>query len=160
MGHAADVAVSTASKALGSLGGIITGPAGVCAAIENFARPFIYTTAVPPAQCAAIVKALDVIGREPERRERLVAISRRVREGLRERGWDAAPFDTDPTPIVPLVVGESERAVELAERLREAGFDAPAIRPPTVAPGTARVRLSLHAGLTDGEVAGLLRVLG
>jgi 8-amino-7-oxononanoate synthase len=158
-GHPSDIVVSTASKALGSLGGIVSARAIVCEAIENFARAFIYTTAVPPTQAAAIDAALDVIRDEPERRERLATISRRLRSGLRAQGWPVAPFETDPTPIVPLVVGESEMAIGLSMRLRDAGFAAPAIRPPTVAPGSSRVRLSLHADLTDDQIDRLLAVL-
>ena len=158
-GHIADITVSTASKALGSLGGIVAAPGCVCESIENFARAYIYTTAVPPTQAAAIDAALDVIGSEPQRRERLAAISRRLRASLQVSGWPVAAFETDPTPIIPLIVGESERAIELAGRLRDAGFNAPAIRPPTVAPNAARVRLSLHAQLSDDQLDQLLNAL-
>ncbi|MCB9848241.1 MAG: 8-amino-7-oxononanoate synthase [Phycisphaeraceae bacterium] len=159
LGHLADIAVATASKALGALGGLITAPALVCEAIENFARAHIYTTAVPPAQAAAIDAALDVLRDEPDRRERLTAITRRVRGALAAQGWPVAPSETDPTPIIPLIVGDPERAVALATKLHDAGIAAPAIRPPTVPPGTARVRLSLHAALTDDDLEHLCKAL-
>ena len=158
-GHVADVAVSTASKALGSLGGVVTASETVCAIIENFARAYIYTTAVPPTQAAAIDSALDIIEAEPERRERLASISRRVRDELRQQGWPVAPYESDPTPIVPLIVGQSERAIELSMLLHEQGFNAPAIRPPTVAPGAARVRLSLNTRLTDEDIPRLMKAI-
>lgn len=158
-GHVADIAISTAGKALGSLGGVITGPREVVEAIDNFARPFIYSTAVPPTQLACIDAALDVLRDEPGRRRRLQEIIESVRTRLREQGWPVADAATDPTPIVPLITGDVEAAQSLARRLRERGLHAPAIRPPTVARGAARVRLSLHAGLTDGEIDRLLDAL-
>ncbi len=156
-GHIADIVVSTASKALGAQGGIITAGQTVAETINNFARSHIYTTAIAPAQAAAIDAALDIIEQEPQRRERLTQITRRVRNQLAEQGWPVAPFDTDPTPIIPLITNESEAAIELARHLEDHGFAAPAIRPPTVAPGSARVRLSLHAGLTDDEIDRLIK---
>ncbi len=158
-GHAADIVVSTASKALGSLGGIVTSTESVCSIIDNFARAYIYTTAIPPSQAATIDAALTVIESEPERRERLGMLSRRLRDGLRGQGWQVAPYEIDPTPIIPLITKDSERAIELAAHLSETGFSAPAIRPPTVAPGAARVRLSLSATITDDELSKLLESL-
>ncbi|MEC9374034.1 MAG: aminotransferase class I/II-fold pyridoxal phosphate-dependent enzyme, partial [Planctomycetota bacterium] len=158
-GHVADVIVSTASKALGSLGGIISGPHEAIAAIHNFARSHIYSTAPPPTQAAAIGAALEVIHNEPQRRERLAALVRRVRESLREAGWDVEIQTEHPTPIIPLIVGGADEAIALAAQLREQGFFAPAIRPPTVAPNTARVRLSLHCDLSDEELGRLVEVV-
>ncbi|MEM8834434.1 MAG: 8-amino-7-oxononanoate synthase [Planctomycetota bacterium] len=156
--HRADVVVSTASKALGSLGGIVSGTGVVIESLVNFARGFVYSTGVTPTQVAAIGAALDVVRAEPDRRARLRAISGRVRGAALSAGF-AVPASREPTPIVPLVVGEAERAVRLAGRLREAGVFAPAIRPPSVAPGSARVRLSLHAGLTDQQIACVERAI-
>jgi len=152
-----DVTVSTASKALGGLGGIVTAAEPVIQTLVNRARPFIYSTAVPPAQAAALNAALDVIEQEPERRRRLTSLNQRLRKGLRAVGWAVAD---DPAPIVPLVVGEDQAAVALAGRLEEAGFWAPAIRPPTVAPGAARVRVTLRADLEDGDVDRLIAAVG
>lgn len=145
-----DVVVSTASKALGGLGGIVTAQKVVIDTLINHARSFIYTTAAPPAQVAAIGAALDVIENEPQRRRRLHNLSRRVREALKLPGQ---------TPVIPVIVGPPEAAVALSQRLHDAGFYAPAIRPPTVAPGSSRVRLSLRADLEDGDVDRLLNVL-
>lgn len=154
--HLADITISTASKALGALGGLVTGPRLVIDWLVNAARPFIFTTAAPPPQIAAIDAALDLVEREPQRRRRLSDLVRNVRAGLRAAGVEVR---SDPTPIIPIVVGVAERAVALADFLRARGIEAPAIRPPTVAPSTARVRLSLHCELSDEDVQRLCRAV-
>lgn len=158
-GHLADICVSTASKALGSLGGVITGPRLVIDAIVNFARPFIFTTAVPPTQLAAIDAALDVVQAEPDRRRRVADMAHALREALANKGWPTEALGDDPTPIIPLIVGDAESAIELAATLERAGFDAPAIRPPSVPKGTSRVRISVHAGLTEPELQRLVAAI-
>ncbi|MFA7237389.1 MAG: 8-amino-7-oxononanoate synthase [Phycisphaeraceae bacterium] len=152
----ADVAISTASKALGSLGGIVTGPQVVIDTLINRARSFIYTTAVPPTTVAAIDAALDVLRDEPHRRSRLGDLSAHVRGELNFRGWHV-PMDN--TPIIPLIVGSAEAALALSQQLEQAGLLVPAIRPPTVPPNTARLRLSLRCDLTDDDVQHLLDAL-
>ena len=149
--------VSTASKALGGLGGLVTGSRDLVDLLTNAARPLIYTTAAPPAVAAAIEAAVAVVRAEPHRRERLLAIGTRLRLALAAAGW---PVAMDPTPIVPLLCGTNAAALALSVRLRTAGFLAPAIRPPTVPPGTARVRLSLRCDLKDGEVERLIEAVG
>lgn len=148
-----DVTVSTASKGMGSLGGIITASRLVIDTLINSARSFIYTTAVPPTQVAAIDAALDVIRDEPDRRLRLREIAKQVRSALRAIGFAVSD---DPTPIVPLITGSPESALALAEHLEASGILAPGIRPPTVAPNSSRVRLSLRADLTDSQLDHLL----
>ena len=154
---AIDVTVSTASKALGSMGGIISSRREVIEMLVNAARSFIYTTAVPPTQAAAVEAALDVVRDEPQRREQLHGLSRNLRSGLRAGGWRVAD---DPTPIVPLVVGEASAALRLADRLERAGFFAPAIRPPTVPPGASRVRIALRTDLLDEDIERLIETIG
>ncbi len=154
-----DIVVSTASKALGGLGGIVTAPQLVIDALVNRARPFIYSTAVPPAQAAVIDAALDVLRDEPHRRLRLLELSARVRANLPPRFELPTPDPRPPTPIIPLIVGSSEAALALSAHLESQGILAPAIRPPTVPPGRARVRLSLRCDLTDQDVDRLLRAL-
>ncbi|MEM9881422.1 MAG: 8-amino-7-oxononanoate synthase [Planctomycetota bacterium] len=146
------VTVSTASKALGGLGGIVTASRLVIDTLVNRARPLIYSTAVPPAQAAALAAALDVVADEPHRRRRLTELSTRLRQRLTAAGWPGLPPEALPTPIVPLHVGEIDAALTLQEQLEAVGILAVAIRPPTVAPGTARVRLSLRADLTEEEL--------
>ena len=162
-----DVVVSTASKALGSLGGIVTARRAVIDTIVNLARPFIFSTGVPAAQAAAISAALEVLKDEPWRRERLLSLSRDVHDAVIAQGWPSAgganthAFTSarPPTPIVPLVVGSPERALALSSFLAGRGLHAPAIRPPTVAPRASRVRLSLRADLGDADVRRLLEAL-
>ena len=146
-----DVVVSTASKALGGLGGIVTARREVIDTLINGARSFIYTTGVPPAQVAVIAAALDVIAKEPWRRHRAIELAGRLRDQL--------GMDEGLTPIVPIACGSAENALEMAGRLEKAGFFAPAIRPPTVAPGSARVRLSVGAEIEDDDVNRLCQVL-
>jgi len=153
---AIDVTISTASKALGSLGGIVTADRLVIDTLINTARGFIYTTAAPPTQVAAIDAALDVIRDDPARRSRLRDIVRHVRTELRSLGFTIAD---DPTPIIPLITGSTESALELAAHLESRGILAPAIRPPTVPPNTSRVRLSLRADLTDYDLDRLLNCI-
>lgn len=152
-----DLTMSTASKALGSLGGIVTGSRAVIDTLINRARPLIYTTAGPASQPAAIAAALDIVQHEPHRRARLRDLSQTVRAGLRERGWSVTE---DPTPIIPLVTGDNAAALALAKRLRDAGVLGVAIRPPTVPPGAARVRLSLRADLDDADTTALFAAVG
>jgi len=141
-----DVVISTASKALGSLGGIITAKQQVIDILINRARPFIYTTGAMPAQVAAIDAALDVIYDEPQRRERVLQLAGRVQK-------DAL------TPLIAVVTGETQTSLALSNYLRKQGFYAPAIRPPTVAPGSARVRISLRADLEDQHIDRLIDAL-
>lgn len=159
---AGGVVVSTASKALGSLGGLITSSQPVIDLLINQARSFIYSTAVPPAQAAAIDAAIDVVRDEPQRRKRLQALSMHARDSLLQRGWPILlqAAQQPPSPIIPLIVGEPSSALTLASRLESKSIFAPAIRPPTVAPGSARVRISLNAELTDDELERVLDAVG
>ena len=149
-----DVAVSTAGKALGGMGGIITARRHVIDYLITRARPFIYTTAVPPAQVATACAALDLLVDEPHLRLRLVELCERVRHQLRPSGLVTVVTKT-PTPIIPLIAGTPAAASDLSLHLESEGFYAPAITPPTVARGSSRVRLSLRADLTDDDVDGL-----
>lgn len=145
-----DIVISTASKALGSLGGMVSGPGVVIQTLVNKARPFIYTTAGAAMQPAIINAALDVIENEPWRRQRVLQLATQLRQAL------GMSNDGVVTPIVPLVAGTSSAALVLARQLDAAGFYAPAIRPPTVAPGSARVRLSLRADMEDAQMSRLI----
>jgi 8-amino-7-oxononanoate synthase len=124
--------------------------------VVNTAGAFIYTTATPPAACAAALAALNIIEREPQRKAHLLALAERLRTTLSERGWDLADSQSQ---IVPLVVGSTERALALAAHLEADGLLAPAIRPPTVPVGRGRVRISLCADHTREDVDRLLASL-
>ncbi|MDX1564610.1 MAG: 8-amino-7-oxononanoate synthase [Phycisphaeraceae bacterium] len=152
-----DVTVCTASKALGSLGGIVCGPAVVIQTLINQARPLIYSTAVPPTQVAAIEAALDLIADQPQRRTKLAALGMILRQRLKHAGWSVR---MDPTPIVPVEVTTAAAALELSDRLAEAGFEVPAVRPPSVPRGGSRLRISLRSDLDESEVVRLAETIG
>jgi 8-amino-7-oxononanoate synthase len=140
--------VLTLSKTLGSMGGAVTGSRSLVDLLVNRARPFIFTTGLSPADAAAARAALAVV-RSPEGRvlrDRLRAHTERLISG-------------HPSPIVPVIVGTEHDAVAASEALLQQGLLVPAIRPPTVAPGTSRLRIALSAAHTDEMVDHLLGVL-
>jgi 7-keto-8-aminopelargonate synthetase-like enzyme len=151
-----DVTIGTLSKALGSLGGFVAGPRVAMEALINSARPFIFTTALPPACAAAALAALAIVETEPARRTRVLAVAAYVRQELRRMGYDCGD---SATPIIPVILGDSEEALRAATALRERGIYIPAIRPPTVPPNSARLRISLMATHTEGHVERLLAAL-
>jgi 8-amino-7-oxononanoate synthase len=150
------VRVGTLSKALGSLGGFVAGSRRLVDHLVNHARTQIYSTALPPAAAAAARAALAVVEAEPWRRERVFALAARLRGALRGAGLDVGPADG---PIVPVLVGEPGRALDLAARLADAGLFVPAIRPPTVPAGTSRLRISVTAAHADEDIDALIAAL-
>jgi 8-amino-7-oxononanoate synthase len=150
------IKVGTLSKALGSQGGFVCGPGRLARYLINHARPYIFSTALAPASAAAARRAVAVVGQEPGRRQHVLALARQLGAGLRELGFAIGPGCCQ---IVPVLVGASEAAVALSARLQEQGLLVPAIRPPSVPPGTARLRISLTAGHTEADVGQLLDAL-
>jgi len=152
-----DVKVGTLSKALGSLGGFVAGSRRLVNWLINRARPLIYSTSLPPSAAAAATQALEILQLEPWRRARLTTLAASLREALPTLGLpDAGPGG----PIVPVVLGEPEAALDRAARLLERGCLVPAIRPPTVPEGTARLRISLTAAHTSEDLETLIAALG
>ena len=149
--------VGTLSKALGGIGGFVAASRAVCDLIVNRGRSFIYTTALPAAACEAARAALKIVREEPERRRRVLALAERLRKALADKGFDTGGSETQ---IVPVLVGAPERALALAAALLERGIFCPAIRPPTVPPGTSRLRVSLTAEHTEEDVERLVQKLG
>ena len=141
--------VSTFGKALGLYGAFVAAPRPIIEYLVNTCRSFIFSTAVPPLMLSAIQAALDILEREPERRERVLSLANRLRRQLREHGLDTLK---SAGPIVPVIVGQNQEAVAAAQRLQDQGLDVRAIRPPTVAPGTSRLRISVHANHRDEDV--------
>jgi 8-amino-7-oxononanoate synthase len=150
------VKVGTLSKALGAQGGFVCGGRRLIDYLVNFARPYIFSTALAPPLAAAAREAVAVAIAEPERRRRVLALAEQLRTGLEALGQPANPSRCQ---IVPLIVGEAAAAVRLSERLAECGLLVPAIRPPSVPEGTARLRISLTAGHTEEDVRRLLAAL-
>lgn len=151
------VQIGTLSKALGGLGGFLAGSRTLISYVTNRARSLIYSTALPPGVLAAASAALAVLAEEPDRRRRLWVNVERFRTGLSALGHDGLRA---ATPIFPLLVGDAARAVALAAALFDEGVFAPAVRPPSVPPGTSRLRMSVMATHTSGDLDTALRALG
>lgn len=146
-GLRAPLEMGTLSKTLGSYGGYLCASRPVIDLLTSRARSLVYTTGLPPASAAAALTALEIVEAEPERAARPLALARRftARLGLTEA----------MSPIVPVLVGEAEAALALSAALEARGFLVVAIRPPTVAPGTARLRVAFSAAHDEGQVDAL-----
>ncbi len=153
---AAPLQLVTLGKALGSYGAVVAGDADFIRHIGETARPYVYTTAMPPAQAAASLAAVKLARRDQWRRERLVASIARFREGALRRGFAPMPSDT---PIQPLSCGGDAHALAFAQALEAQGYWVAAIRPPTVPEGRARLRIAFSALHSDADVDGLLDAL-
>ncbi|MDZ4054334.1 MAG: aminotransferase class I/II-fold pyridoxal phosphate-dependent enzyme, partial [Phenylobacterium sp.] len=146
-----DLSMGTFSKALGGYGAYVCASAPVIDLIKTRARTFVYTTGLPPANAAAALAALDVIAADPDLVARPLANARRFTRALN------LPEAT--SAVVPIMIGESDRALTVAQALESAGFLAVAIRPPTVPAGTARLRLAFTAGHTARDIDGLMSAI-
>jgi 8-amino-7-oxononanoate synthase len=151
------VRVGTLSKAIGTIGGFVTGSQALIDFLWNKARTQIYSTALPPAVCAAAIAAIQIIRSEPSRRERLQAAAKTFRDQLRQAG--VSPLTGSVGPIVPIVLNEPQAAIAVAEQLFSDGFLVGAIRPPTVPRGTSRLRVTLHANIPDDVMQSLASCL-
>lgn len=151
-----DIQMGTLSKAAGSFGAYCCGSKELIDLLVNKARSFIYTTALPPAVAAAARKAIETIRDEPTLRQKLW-----VNTDYFQKAIDAMGLNTlsSVTPIIPIVVGESAVAVEFSKRLLEQGIFVSAIRPPTVPRNTARLRLTVMATHTRGDLDYVLEKL-
>ena len=143
------VRMTTLSKTLGSLGGVVAGSHAVVDLLINSARPYIFTTAPSPADTAAGLAALRIV--RSDEGAQLLSVLRGHIDRLASPGH--------PSPIVPIVVGPDRAALEASESLARRGLLVPAIRPPTVAEGTARLRVTLSAAHTEDQVGALLDAL-
>ncbi|NNB89248.1 8-amino-7-oxononanoate synthase [Corallococcus exiguus] len=143
-----DLRMGTLSKALGGLGAYVATSRAVADLLVSRARPFVYSTALPAALCAAAERAVDLVEHDPAPRERLWGHIHRFTDGLRALGLPAEPRSA----IFPVILGEPARALDAAKRLREEGLLVKAIRPPTVPDGTSRLRFCLSAAHTTGHI--------
>jgi 8-amino-7-oxononanoate synthase len=151
------IRVGTFSKALGGIGGFVAGPAAVRELLLNTARSYIFSTAMPPAVCAAGLMALRIVREEPWRLQTLLSRAAHFRDRLREQGWDTGHGRSH---IVPVIIGEPGRTMQFAFALRDLGFLVPGIRPPSVPRGRSLLRISVTAGHTEEMVDRLLTALG
>ncbi len=153
------VRMGTLSKTLGSLGGFLAGPRDVIDLMVNAARPYIFTTGLSPADAAAALAALGVL-RSPEGD----ALVRRLADLVAQVGegghlGDPGPRDQPSSPIIPVILGTEQRALEASAALLAEGLWVPAIRPPTVPAGTSRLRVTVSAAHTDDQVRQLVDAL-
>lgn len=144
------VRIGTLSKSLGTLGGFVSGSRVLIDWLWNRARSQMFSTALPPSLCAGAMAALDIVQSEPERRRRLSELCMSLRDELRRRGVE--PLPTSVGPIVPIIIGEPERTVTMARRIEAMGFRVAAIRPPTVAQGTSRLRISVTTACHETDL--------
>ncbi|MCC6533225.1 MAG: 8-amino-7-oxononanoate synthase [Burkholderiales bacterium] len=148
--------MGTLGKAAGVYGAFVASSAALIDYLVNRARTYVYTTATPPLLAAALLQSLAIIRGEGWRREHLQALIGDLKEGLRAARARLLP---SPTAIQPYVLGSAGAALRAAEVLRAHGMIVPAIRPPTVPAGSARLRISLSAGHTLADVERLVSAL-
>jgi glycine C-acetyltransferase len=144
-----DIQVGTLSKAIGVLGGYVAGSRSLIEFLYHRARPFLFSTAHPPAVAAACIAALDVLEQEPELIDRLWENTRLFKSGLRDLGFNTGPSES---PITPVIVGDGALAMTLSDRLFQKGVFAQGIAFPTVARDKARVRTIVTATHTRDEL--------
>jgi 8-amino-7-oxononanoate synthase len=144
------VLMATLGKALGCAGAFVAGSAALIDGLVQLARSFVYTTAMPPALAAAACVAVDIARNDDARRQCLQARIAQFQQGAATRELSVLP---SASAIQPLLIGDSARALQMAQRMQAAGFYTPAIRSPTVPAGKARLRITLSAlhGETDVE---------
>jgi len=143
------IQVGTLSKAAGVAGAFVAGDADVVEWLMQKTRSYIFTTGSPPALAQALLTSVDLIEAGDERRAHLGALIARLSGGLAQKRWRLTP---SRTPIQPLTIGDNAAALALADALLQEGLWVPAIRPPTVPAGSARLRISLSAAHTLAEV--------
>ena len=150
------VQMGTLGKALGGFGAYVACSATLRDYLINRCSGLIYSTALPPPVLGAIDAALDLVPSLDAERAHVASLAERFRQGARILGYDTG---TSTTQIVPLIAGSNHAALSLSKRLRDAGFFATAIRPPTVPAGTARLRLAFTAAHSNADIDGLLEAL-
>ncbi|MFQ5746130.1 MAG: aminotransferase class I/II-fold pyridoxal phosphate-dependent enzyme [Gemmatimonadota bacterium] len=144
-----DLITGTFSKSLASIGGFVAGRREVIDYLQNNARALIFSASMPPTAVATVLKALEIIRSEPERRERLWTNTKKMHEALKGMGFDIGPTET---PIVPILIGPMEKTFLLWRELFEAGVFTNPVVPPAVPEGSCRLRTSYMATHTDDQL--------
>ncbi len=152
-----DIQMGTLSKAAGSFGAYVCGSQALIDVLINKARSFIYTTAMPPAVAAASLAAVEIIAGEPHRRKKLWSNTKFMKDGLKNLGFDTM---NSQSPIIPILVKDSQKALEFSKKLLDAGIFVQAIRPPTVPQNTARLRVTVMATHTPKDLKSALEKFG
>ncbi len=145
----------TGGKALGLAGAFVCGSKEVIETLINRGRSFVFTTATPPMLAAGLRRAIQIATGEEERKVRVLQRAELLRELLSAGGVDVP----GSSPIVPVIVGDSERTMLVAQKIRDAGFDVRGVRPPTVPQGTSRLRIVCHADHSVEDIKGLATAL-
>ncbi|MCA9004594.1 MAG: 8-amino-7-oxononanoate synthase [Planctomycetaceae bacterium] len=151
------IRIGTLSKALGAMGGFVSGSDSLIEWLWNRVRTQIYSTALPPAICAAACESLEIINAEPQRRQQLHAQADFLRQELAARSLLADT--TSAGPIIPVILEAPERTMAIAADLQAAGFLAGSIRPPTVPQGTSRLRISVTSAHQREDLERFLKAL-
>lgn len=144
-----DIVAGTFSKSLASVGGFVASTANTIDYLRHHSRPFIFTASLPPANTAGVIAALEVLQQEPERRDHLWSITRRLQEGLRGMGYD---IGETKTPIVPVLIGEMDKTFIFWRKLFDAGVFTNPVVAPAVPPSQCRLRTSLIATHTHTQI--------
>lgn len=144
-----DLIITTFSKSLASIGGVVAGPEAVIHYLKHHARPLIFSASMPPSAVATVLAALDVLRQEPERLESLWRNTRRMQAGLKELGYDIGESET---PVIPVVIGELDRMLVFWKELFDAGVFTNPVTPPAVPEDSCRLRISLMATHTDDHI--------
>lgn len=152
-GLGVDLAMGTFSKGMGSFGAYVACSARLRDYLVNRASGLVYATALPPAVLGAVEAAIDLIPRMEGERTRLQLNAQHLRDGLRAAGLDTGP---SASQIVPLILGDEERTLAVARALEARGMLGIAIRPPTVPPGTSRIRFALSAQHSEADIEHLI----
>jgi 7-keto-8-aminopelargonate synthetase-like enzyme len=139
------IQMGTLGKALGSFGAYAAGSKSLVEYLMNKSRSFIFTTALPPAVCAVSSRAIELVQQHPELRQKLKDNINFLRNGLRSIGFTIA---NDPTPIIPVIIGDADKTMQLSSMLFERGIFVSGIRPPSVPEGTSRLRMTVTAAHT------------
>ncbi len=152
-----DVTVGTFSKSLASIGGFVAAEEDVIHYLKHHSRPLIFTAALPPANTAGVLAALDIMIEEPERRDRLWENTHRFQEGCRSLGFNIGP---SKTPIIPILIGEMEHMFVFWRKVFDAGVFTNPVVPPAVPPDRCRLRVSLMATHTTDQIESVLEIFG
>lgn len=168
-----DVVVGTLSKAFGCLGGFVASSEKIIEFLINKSRPFIFATALPPVLCAAVLESIKILEEEPEIKETLWKNVEKVkavveeallrvpgsRQGQKDEPGTLSNASFRMSPILPMMIGDEKKALEVSESLLQAGLLIPAIRTPTVAKGKARLRITVSAAHTPADIKKLQQSL-
>ena len=144
-----DLIMATFSKSLASVGGVVAGSSEAIHYLRHLSRSLMFTASAPPASVAGVLAALDIMGDEPERRERLWDNTRRTAEGFRSLGFDTGASET---PIIPVLIGDPFQAARFWRGLFELGVFSHPIVPPAVPANASRIRVSMSAEHTDEQI--------